>query len=89
MYRSNIATIAFISFTRPNAETDQISYLQDLSVITRAMARPIGRQIITMNARNAQSSAFMVWKPRYHMARYIYRPGTMITIDGTVRQMRG
>ena len=65
----NIATIAFISFTRPNAETDQISYLQDLSVITRAMARPIGRQIITMNARKAQSRAFKVsnW-PRWNMA---------------------
>jgi len=38
----------------------QTSYRHDLSVITRAIAKPIGRQIITMNARNAQSSACSV-----------------------------
>ena len=58
--------------------------------MTRAMARPIGRQIITMKARKAQSRAFKVsnW-PRWNMAWYMYKPGTMITMDGTVRQMRG
>ena len=38
----------------------QTSYRHDLSVITRAITKPIGRQIITMNARNAQSSACSV-----------------------------
>ena len=46
--------------------------------------------MITMNARNAQSSASKVSNcPKWNIAWYIYMPGTMITIDGTVRQMRG
>ena len=45
-----------------NANTPHTSYRQLLSVSTRAITSPIGRQMITMNARNAQSNACSVSK---------------------------
>ena len=56
----------------------------------RASARPIGKPTMASIALKIQSKALTVWRlPNSYTARYIYNPGTMITIAGTVNEMRG
>ena len=61
-----------------------------MSIKIRAAISPNGKQITIIKACTIHNApAFNDVNPKLNIARYIYKPGTMITIEGTVIAILG
>ena len=70
--------------------TNQLQCRNDLSVMILAKISPSGSAIMISSADASQDAeGLRDNSPRLYTARYRYIPGTIITMDGTVTDIRG